>query len=192
MLRRRDLLAASGAALAASVSNASFGHAASVRAASGKIKAVGFDAFTIFNPNSVVAAVEENFPGKGAELSSAWRSRQFEYCWLRTLNRTYVDFWQVTEEALVFAAKAAKIDLKSDARARLMDAWLQLKPWPDSVAALRTMREAGVRLAYVSNMTPKMLMTNSENAGVGGLFESLTQKTTIARGALWRFECRPG
>ena len=45
------------------------------------------------------------FPGKGAELSNAWRTRQFEYTWLRTMSGRYADFWHVTEEALIFAAK---------------------------------------------------------------------------------------
>ena len=35
--------------------------------AKGNVKAIGFDAFTIFNPFSVDAVIEENFPGKGAQ-----------------------------------------------------------------------------------------------------------------------------
>jgi 2-haloacid dehalogenase len=121
--------------------------------AKGNIKAIGFDAFTIFDPFSVDAVIEENFPGKGTQLANAWRTRIFEYCWQRTLNQTYVDFWQVLDDALTFAFKAAKAELKPDVRAKLMDAFLQLKPWPDSVEALQSMRKAGIRLAYVSNLT---------------------------------------
>jgi 2-haloacid dehalogenase len=167
-LTRRDLLATTAATAAV---NAARGQSASAEAAGGEIKAVGFDVFTIFDPRSVAVVVEENFPGRGAELSAAWRTRQFEYCWLRTLNRNYADFWRVTEDALAFACKAAKLDLKPDARARLMDAFLQLKPWPDSIAALKTMRAAKIRLAYVSNMTPTMLRAITENAGAADLFE---------------------
>ena len=129
---RREILAIAGTALAAGYVGAT-STAAKAQVSGGKIKAVGFDAFTIFDPRSVFAAVEENFPGKGSELSAAWRVRQFDYCWLRTLNGTYVDFWQVTEEALIFACKAAKIELKPEVRSKLMDAYLNLKPWPDSV-----------------------------------------------------------
>ena len=46
--------------------------------AKGNIKAIGFDVFTIFNPFSVDAVIEQNFPGKGAQLASAWRTRIFE------------------------------------------------------------------------------------------------------------------
>ena len=56
----------------------------------------------------VFAKADEIFPGKGAELSNAWRTRQFEYTWLRTLGGSYVDFWQVTEESLMFAAKCSR------------------------------------------------------------------------------------
>lgn len=164
---RRRLLAQAGTAVAAGMSN----DIAPARAGAKGIEAIGFDAFTIFDPRSVAASVEESFPGKGKEIVSAWRLRQFEYCWLRTLNGNYAEFRQITEEALVFACKSAKVDLEASARAKLMDAAFQFKPWPDSVAALRSMRNAGIRLAYVSNLTPKILATVSDAAGITDLFE---------------------
>ena len=141
--------------------------------AKGNIKAIGFDAFTIFNPFSVDAVIEEDFAGKGTQLANAWRTRAFEYCWQRTLNQTYVDFWHVLDDALTFAFEAAKTELKTDLRVKLMDAFLQVKPWPDSVEALQSMRKAGIRLAYVSNLTLKMLNTISENADIAGYFEHM-------------------
>jgi len=52
-------------------------------------------------------------------LSNAWRTRQFEYTWLRTLADRYADFWQVTEDALIFAAKSLKLDSDPQRRERL-------------------------------------------------------------------------
>jgi 2-haloacid dehalogenase len=167
---RRELLAMTSATIATTAAVGDLGKAEKVGP---KIKAVGFDAFTIFDARSVTTAVEESVPGKGNELSTLWRTRQFEYCWLRTLNRAYVDFWQITEEALVFAFKAGRIELNPVARAKLMDAYLNLKPFPDSVGALKAMRDAGIRLAYVSNFTPTMLKVNSQNAGIADLFEQV-------------------
>jgi 2-haloacid dehalogenase len=165
---RRELVTMTSATIVTAAAHVNAGRA---ETAGPKFKAVGFDAFTIFDPNSVTTAVEASFPGKGKDLSDLWRTRQFEYCWLRTLNRAYVDFWQITEEALVFAFKTARIDLTPQRRAKLMDAYLQLKPFPDSVAALKAMRDADIRLAYVSNFTPTMLKSNSENVGIADLFE---------------------
>jgi len=67
------------------------------------IKAIAFDGFTTFDPRSVFALAEELFPGRGSELSNAWRTRQFEHTWLRTVCGHCADFWKVTEDALVFA-----------------------------------------------------------------------------------------
>ena len=50
----------------------------------------------------------------------AWRTRQFEYTWLRTLSRRYADFWQVTQEALVVSAQATGLDLTVKTREHLM------------------------------------------------------------------------
>jgi 2-haloacid dehalogenase len=168
---RRGLLMIAGATAATGGIAKVLGTDAFAQTIAGKIKAVGFDAFTIFNPLSVDAVIDEYFPGKGSQLATAWRVRIFEYCWLRTLNQTYVDFWQILDDALVFVCKAAKIELKADARDKFMDAFLNLKPWPDSIEALKSMRQAGIRLAYVSNLTPKILMTNSQSAGISDLFE---------------------
>jgi len=170
---RRDLMMLTGAAVAAGGAVQVLGTDAFAQPTAGRIKAIGFDAYTIFNPLSVDAVIDETFPGKGTQLASAWRTRIFEYCWLRTLNQTYVDFWQVLDDALVFAFKAAKIELKPDARDKFMDAFLRVKPWPDSVEALKSMRQAGIRLAYVSNLTPKMLTLMGQSAGISDLFEHI-------------------
>ncbi len=77
------------------------------------MKAVAFDAFAVLDPRPIFALAENLFPGKGADLATAWRTRQFEYTWLRTASRQYVDFWRVTEDALVFAAKLLKLDVPS-------------------------------------------------------------------------------
>ncbi|WP_374544526.1 haloacid dehalogenase type II [Rhodoblastus sp.] len=167
-ISRRRLLAQAGSAVAVA---GILGDVAPARARSERVLAVAFDAFTIFDPRSPAAAVEECFPGRGKEIFSTWRSRQFEYCWLRTLNRDYADFRQVTEEALIFACKSAKVELDASARAKLMDAAFAFKPWPDSVAALRSMRNSGKRLAYVSNLTPEILARLSDAAGITDLFE---------------------
>lgn len=167
MTRRELLTQAAPAVTAAGMLRAT----APARARAGEIKAIGFDAFTIFDPRATAAAVEESFPGKGKDIYATWRIRQFEYCWLRSLSRTYADFRQVTADALVFACKSAKVDLTVATRLRLMDAAFQLEPWPDSVEALVAMRHAGIRLAYVSNLTPDILTALSRNAGISDLFE---------------------
>jgi 2-haloacid dehalogenase len=136
-----------------------------------RFKAVAFDAFAIFDPRPVSALAETIFPGRGAELSGAWRTRQFEYQWLRALSGRYANFWRTTEDALVFAARQLRLELTKESRERLMQAHLRLGAWPDVAAALAALKEMGLRLAFLSNMTPQLLEAGIANAGLGGLFE---------------------
>src|SRR6201992_1732855 len=140
-------------------------------AATRPIKAIAFDGFPIIDPRPVFAKAEELFPGKGAALSEAWRTRLFEYTWLRTLGRHYADFRQVTEDSLVFAAKASKIELAADQREALMQTWLSLKAWPDVAAALKQLKAAGIRMAFLSNLTDAIMDATVKNSALQGLLE---------------------
>jgi 2-haloacid dehalogenase len=143
-------------------------HAAGLR---NSIKAVAFDGFPILDPRPVFALVEQLYPEKAVELSSLWRTRQFEYTWLRTMSRRYADFWQVTDDALVFAAKSLKLELPPEKHARLMDAYLKLRCWPDVPDSLISLRNAGIRIAFLSNLTAKMLEAGIHNSQLDGLFD---------------------
>lgn len=135
------------------------------------IKAIAFDALAIFDPRPVFASAERLFPGTGAELSNDWRTRQFEYTWLRVATKRYADFWQVTREALDFAAAKQGVQISREQGDQLMNAYLELKAWPDVVPALATLRNLGFRLAFLSNFTLGMLKANITSAGLGGLFD---------------------
>ncbi len=67
---------------------------------SSEIRALVFDAYgTLFDVHSVTRRAEALFPGRGAAVSAAWRLKQLEYTWLRTLMDSYEDFSRVTRPA---------------------------------------------------------------------------------------------
>jgi len=136
-----------------------------------RLKAVAFDAFPVFSPAPVVSQAEALFPGRGAALTDEWRLRQFEYAWLRLLSRRYADFWQVTQDALVFAARKLKLELDPDSRDTLMSTLLELVPWPDAAPALDSLAKSGLRLAFLSNFTARMLEANLERSGLSARFD---------------------
>jgi len=138
-----------------------------------KIKAIAFDPFPIFDPRPVFSLAERLYPGKGGDLSNEWRTRQFEYTWLRVAAQRYADFWQVTQDALEFAADKLNLKLDRKQRDELMTAYLELKTWPDVMPALASLKSSGFRLAFLSNFTPRMLDANIEHAGLTGLFEQV-------------------
>ena len=143
------------------------------------IKAIAFDAFPIFDPRSIFALSEQLFPGRGAELATVWRTRQFEYQWLRTLSGRYADFWQTTEDALIYSAELLKLNLTVEQREQLMNAYLALKTWPDVLAALKVLERANIRLAFLSNATPQILNAGIQNSALHGIFEHVLSTHTI-------------
>src|SRR5688572_23893988 len=92
------------------------GLAATATFTASRTQAVAFDAFTLFDPRPIFSACESVAPGRGMELANLWRTRQFEYQWLRALARQYEDFLSTTQAALEFAAQSLKIDLPAGAR----------------------------------------------------------------------------
>ena len=132
-------------------------------------KCLVFDAYgTLFDVHSVTTAADRIFPGQGSELSKAWRVRQLEYTWLRSLMNRYEDFWKVTESALVAACNAMKLALDAAARGELMEAYLRLTPFPEVKQVLGALSRRP--LAILSNGNPTMLKQVVKNAGLEEAF----------------------
>lgn len=71
------------------------------------IRACVFDAYgTLFDFASAAAACSDMLGDKTAALTTLWRDKQLSYSWLRGMQGAYVDFWQVTSDALDHALEA--------------------------------------------------------------------------------------
>jgi len=164
-IARRQFLVSTAAALLAG--------AARARAAQNTrpLRAVAFDGLAIFDARRVLAVADSAFPGRGAELVNAWRTRQFDYQWLRVSGARYEDFERVTADSLEFAARSLGVELSPDLRAALLDVYHGLDAWPDAGPALRALKGTGLQLALLSNMTSGMLHGGIVRAGLGGLFD---------------------
>jgi 2-haloacid dehalogenase len=142
------------------------------RPASGSINALAFDAYgTLFDVLSVSALCEQIFPGNGMALATMWRTKQLQYTLLRSLMDRYKDFRQITQDGLVYAARALRLDLTADARTRLMDAYMTLAAFPDVKPGLQELKRMGLRLAILSNGEPAMLQSAAHSAGIAELLD---------------------
>ena len=120
------------------------------------VRALVFDAYgTLFDPFAVKTRAEELFPGNGAALSQLWRAKQLEYSWLRTLMGRYENFWNITEDALVFSCRTLKLSCDEHHRKQLMQVYLTLPAFPEVRPALEKL--SSLPLSILSNGTPEML-----------------------------------
>jgi 2-haloacid dehalogenase len=116
-----------------------------------------FDAYgTLFDVHSAVRHHADAVGPAGALLSELWRTKQLEYSWVRTLMDAYVDFWQLTEQALDYAL--ARLGIVDPAiRQKLLDAYRRLECFPEVPLVLRSLKASGAKLAILSNGSPEML-----------------------------------
>jgi len=169
---RRDFVKVVGAAAAVGIASP-VGAAAQTPSASG-ITTLAFDAYgTLFDVYSVTALCEELFPGQGGALTQLWRAKQLQYSTLRSLMGRHATFWQVTEDGLVYAAKSLSLDLTAAKRQQLMDAYLTLTAFPDVRPGLEALKQAGLRVAILSNGEPKMLSAAAESAGIDQILDDI-------------------
>jgi 2-haloacid dehalogenase len=137
------------------------------------VRAVVIDAYgTLFDWSSAAERAQDQLGDRWREVAETWRTKQLQYTWLRSLMGRHADFWKVTGDALDFALEAGGV---SDAslRDRLMALYERLGPYPDARPALEALRKRRLRLAILSNGSPRMLAGAAESAGLAPLLDEV-------------------
>ncbi|HLX21883.1 MAG TPA: haloacid dehalogenase type II [Usitatibacter sp.] len=136
-----------------------------------EISALVFDAYgTLFDVHSVTRLAETLFPGRGAALSAAWRAKQLEYTWLRTLMGRYEDFNRITLSSLQWTFEHMGLAEDESAFRMLMEEYRRLAMFPEVPAALEELSSKGRALAILSNGHPEMLNAVVDHNGLKGMF----------------------
>lgn len=136
------------------------------------IRACVFDAYgTLFDVHSAVAHHRPRLGDAADRVSALWRGKQLEYTWLRSLMDRHADFRQITADALDYALTACAVD-DTALRDELLRAYLVLDAYPEVAPVLTRLRDAGYRLAILSNGSPDMLQAAVDSAGISGLLDA--------------------
>ena len=131
-----------------------------------EVAALVFDAYgTLFDVHSVSRRAESLFPGRGAALSAAWRAKQLEYSWLRTLMGRYEDFDRVTRASLEWALDSLGIEAEEAAQRAMIEEYRRLATFPEVPAALESLARTRA-LAILSNGHPGMLEAVVDHNGL--------------------------
>jgi 2-haloacid dehalogenase len=133
------------------------------------IRALVFDAYgTLYDVHSVRSLAVDLCGDRGDLVTRLWRLKQLEYTWLRTLMRSYEDFWSVTKESLVFALKSVGIEPDAALCDALMNRYLNLDLYQEAAQALGSLRD--YKLAILSNGSPGMLEALVTSSTLAGCF----------------------
>ena len=134
-------------------------------------KAYVFDAYgTLFDVHAAVRKNAEQVGPDSAALSDQWRAKQIEFTWIRTMCDRYVDFWELTQQALDYAFEKFP-NANRDARQALLDAYWELDCFAEVPAVLKALKEAGMHTGILSNGSTGMLDAAIKSAGIGDLID---------------------
>ena len=131
-----------------------------------KIKACIFDAYgTLFDVNAACRELSMEVGGNWEKLASLWRLRQVEYTWLRNSMDKYIDFWQITSDALDYAMETLGIE-NNELREQLLNLYLKLEAYPEVKVLLTKLKQRGLKTGILSNGSMKMLNSAIDNANI--------------------------
>ena len=136
------------------------------------IDACVFDAYgTLFDFAAAAARYKDELGDKEKPLSDMWRVRQLEYTWLRSLMGEYVEFWQVTQDALDYSMSALDIE-DVGLREKLLDMYWELDAFPEVPDMLKTLKAGGMKTAVLTNGSPDMVQGAIDSAGIGDVLDA--------------------
>ena len=131
-----------------------------------KIKACIFDAYgTLFDVNAACRELSKEVGDSWEQLASLWRLRQVEYTWLRNSMDQYIDFWQITSDALDYAMETLGIE-NIELREDLLNLYLKLEAYPEVRGLLAKLKQRGLKTGILSNGSMKMLNSAVDNANI--------------------------
>ena len=139
----------------------------------GNAGACVFDAYgTLFDFAAAADRCRDALGEKADELNILWRAKQLQYTWLRSLMGEYVEFWQITGDALDYAMEGLGIE-DAALRRKLMDLYLKLDTFPEIKDMLVRLKDGGMKTAVLSNGSSQMLKSAVEGAQLGELLNAV-------------------
>lgn len=139
-----------------------------------------FDAYgTLFDVDGAAREAAKTDPALRdiwPALSADWRSKQLEYSWMRCVTGQHTDFWQVTSDALDWAAERHGVT----ETAAMLDLYRHLPAYPEAADTLAALRKRG-KTAIFSNGSPQMLSEAVDSAGLAGHLDALLSVEAAGR-----------
>jgi 2-haloacid dehalogenase len=108
-----------------------------------------------------------------AAVRKEWFNQVLQSGLVTTVLGTYHDFGAVAGAALDMTAARHGVALSADDRAQLLGTIKSLPPHPDVREGLMRLREAGLRLATLTNSTVQVAQAQLQNAGLVEFFEQI-------------------
>jgi 2-haloacid dehalogenase len=116
-----------------------------------------------------------------AGVRRVWFMQLLQSALVATVTGAYSDFGEVGGAALEMVAAREGVSLSDEDRQRILGGMRELPPHPEVAASLGQLREAGLRLATLTNSTRQIAEAQMENSGLRDYFEQILSADDVRR-----------
>jgi 2-haloacid dehalogenase len=116
-----------------------------------------------------------------AGVRRAWFGQLLQSALVATVTDAYSDFGAIGGGALEMIAERQGVTLSDEDKLQILGGMRELPPHPEVAGSLSRLRDAGLRLATLTNSTQQVAEAQMENSGLRGYFEQLLSADTVRR-----------
>ena len=116
-----------------------------------------------------------------AGVRQAWFTQMLQSAFVTTIAGTYRDFGTIGAAALDMIAARRGAPMTQEEKTAILSEMRHLPPHPEVRDGLERLRQAGLRLATLTNSTEQVVQAQMSNAGLSEYFEQLFSVDAVQR-----------
>jgi 2-haloacid dehalogenase len=134
---------------------------------------------TLLDPRALDTHFERFF-GEGS-VRQEWLLQTLQLALAATLADAYEDFGVQADTALEITARRYKVSMLGEEKNLILGTLRRLRPYPEVAQSLQRLREAGLRLAALTNSTAQAADAQLSFAGLQDYFEQVISADEVRR-----------
>lgn len=115
------------------------------------------------------------------DVLSQWFAQLLQIAFVVTMTDSYRDFGNCARHALDVVAQKHGQTLAEENQQAILSGIVHLPPHPEVGRSLARLRDAGFRLATLTNSAPKVLEAQLQNSGLAGYFERMLSVDSVGK-----------
>ena len=116
-----------------------------------------------------------------ASVRRLWFNQILQSAFVATITDDYTTFGGAAGAALKMTEERSGVEISDEDRREILGGLRELPPHPEVPDSLDRLRNAGFRLATLTNSTQEVAEAQVENAGLAGRFEQILSADTAKR-----------
>lgn len=113
---------------------------------------LAFDVYgTLVDANGIIDPLRKRVGDRAPAVAKAWRDKQLEYAFRRTVMGSYADFAECIRDALDYTLRVSGVALTAVERERLLEAYQRLPAFLDAEPGMENLHQAGYHALAFSN-----------------------------------------